>query len=112
MCTLENVYCQLDTMVVIHYLILCGYYSHSPVDCGIPRSPENGIIENIQSITTVGGAQIVFRCNPRYIPAGRMSATCVSLDGVSVVGTWTPNPADLVCNGEIQEAENCELVYY
>ena len=77
-----------------------------PVNCGMPRAPENGIIENMQSISTVGGAQIFFRCNPRYVPAGRMSATCVSPDGISVVGTWTPDPADLVCNGEIQEAEN------
>ena len=77
-----------------------------PVNCGIPPTPENGIIENIQSISTVGGAQIFFRCNPGFVPAGRTNATCVSPDGVSVVGTWTPDPADLVCNGEIQEAES------
>ena len=68
----------------------------------MPRAPENGIIENFQSISTVGGGHIFFRCNPGYVPAGRMSATCVSPDGVSAVGTWTPDPADLVCNGEIQ----------
>ena len=68
----------------------------------MPPAPENGSIENIQSISTVGSAQIFFRCNPRYVPAGRMNATCVSPDGVSVVGTWTPDPADLVCNGEIK----------
>ena len=91
-------------MVVIYYLILCGYYSHSPVDCGIPRSPENGIIENIQSISTVGGAQIVFRCNSGYVPARRMSGTCVSPDGISADGTWTPDPTDLVCNGETTQS--------
>ena len=69
----------------------------------MPTAPENGIIENIQSISTVGGAQIVFRCNPRYVPAGRMSATCISPDGISVDGTWTPDPADLVYNGEIRQ---------
>ena len=79
---------------------------HPSVNCGIPPTPENGIIENIQSISTVGGAQIFFRCNPGFVPAGRMNATCVSPDGISVVGTWTPDPADLVCNGEIQEAES------
>ena len=68
----------------------------------MPRAPENGIIENIQDISTVGGAQIVFRCNPGFVPAGRMGATCMSPDGVSGVGTWIPNPTDLVCNGEIQ----------
>ena len=49
----------------------------------------------------MGGAQIFFRCNPGYVPAGRMSATCVSPDGISAVGTWTRDPANLVCNGEI-----------
>ena len=74
-----------------------------PVDCGVLNAPENGIIENIHSISTVGGAQIFFKCNPRYVPAERMSATCVSPDGISAVGTWSPDPADLVCNGEIQD---------
>ena len=72
-----------------------------PVNCGILHAPENGIIENMLSISTVGSAQIFFRCNSRYVPAGRMSATCISPDGISAVGTWTPDPADLVCNGEI-----------
>ena len=74
-----------------------------PVNCGMPHAPENGLVQNIQSISTVGGAQIFFRCNPRYVPSGRMSATCMSPDGISVVGTWTPDPADLVCNGEIKQ---------
>ena len=76
-------------------------FSLHAVNCGMPTSPENGIIENMQTISTVGGAQIFLRCNPGYIPAGRMNATCVSPDGISVVGNWTLDPADLVCNGEI-----------
>ena len=72
-----------------------------PVNCEIPTVPGNGIIENFQSISTVGGAQIFFRCNECFVPAGRMSASCVSADGMSINGTWTPDPADLVCNGEI-----------
>ena len=75
----------------------------SPVNCEIPTVPGNGSIQDIQVISTVGGSQIFFRCNPRYVPAGRMSATCVSPDGISVVGTWTPDPADLVCNGELMD---------
>ena len=71
-----------------------------PVRCGMPRGPGKGSIKNIQSISTVGGAQIFFRCNPGYVPAGRMSATCMSPDGILADGTWTPDPADLVCNGE------------
>ena len=46
---------------------------------------------------------IFFRCNPRYVPAGRMSGICASANGISVVGTWTPDPADLVCNGKRQQ---------
>ena len=73
----------------------CGLSdSLPPVNCGIPPAPENGRIESINT------TEVVFRCNPRYVPAGRMSATCVSPDGISAVGTWTPDPADLVCNGE------------
>jgi len=34
---------------------------------------------------------------PGYVPAGRMRANC-TLDG-----TWTPDPATLMCNGEIIE---------
>ena len=75
----------------------------SPVNCEMPTVPENGSIENFQSISRVGGAQIVFRYNEHFIPAGRMSATCVSRDGISVDGTWIPDPADLVCNGEIMD---------
>ena len=52
------------------------------------------MIENIST------TEVVFRCNPGFVLAGRMSATCVSPDGISVVGTWTPDPADLVCNGK------------
>ena len=52
----------------------------------------------------MGGAQIVFRGNSGFVPAGRMSATCRSPDGVSVDGTWTPDPADLVCNGETMQS--------
>ena len=72
-----------------------------PVNCEIPTVPENGIIENIQSVSAVGGAQIFFRCSPGYVPPGRMSATCVSPGGISAMGTWTPDPSDLVCNGEM-----------
>ena len=87
-----------NTNTMYQYLYLLSFF---PVNCGVPRAPRNGTIENFQSISTVGGAQIVFRCDERFIPAGRMSATCVSADGISVDGTWTPNPADFVCNGEV-----------
>ena len=79
--------------------------SSPPVNCGMPHDPRNGSIDNIQSISTVGGAQIFFKCNERFVPAGMMSATCVSSSG-----RWVPNPADLVCNGEPQNRHKTPLM--
>ena len=62
----------------------------------MPVAPGNGSIVTVAS--TLGGAEILFRCNPGFVPTGRMRAVCMS-DGVSVDGSWTPDPADLVCNG-------------
>ena len=39
-------------------------------------------------------------CATGFVPAGRMRSNCTS-DGVTVDGTWTPDPATLVCNGKI-----------
>jgi len=69
-----------------------------PVNCGIPTEPLNGTIESFQS--TLGGAEIFFMCNSRFVPAGRMRANCTSPDGVTTDGTWSPDPATLTCNGE------------
>ena len=76
-----------------------------PVNCGVPITPVNGSIENIHGISTVGGTQIIFRCNECFVPAGRMSATCISSSG-----RWAPNPADLVCNGEPQKGTKTPLM--
>ena len=62
----------------------------------MPPTPDNGMIGSIDA------TEVVFRCNPGFVPAGRMSATCVSPDGISAVGNWTSDPADLVCNGEMK----------
>ena len=43
-------------------------------------------------------------CAPGFVPAGRMKAHCTS-DGITVDGTWTPDPAALVCNGKIIEMQ-------
>ena len=64
----------------------------------MPVAPGNGSIVNIRS--TLGGAEIIFRCNPGFVPTGRMRAVCVS-DGISVDGSWTPDPTTLVCNGKL-----------
>ena len=62
----------------------------------MPVVPGNGSIMNIRSI--LGGAELFFRCNTGFFPTGRMRVVCTS-DGVSVDGSWTPDPADLVCIG-------------
>ena len=41
------------------------------------------------------GAEIFFKCNPGYVPAGRMTAVC------GADGRWNPDPATVVCTGEI-----------
>ena len=62
-----------------------------PVSCGRPITPDNGSIEAYQN--TNEGAEIFFRCNPGYVPAGRMRAVCAT------DGSWTSDPAALVCTG-------------
>ena len=47
-------------------------------------------------------------CAPGFVPAGRMRANCTS-DGVTVDGTWTPDPATLMCNGEITEQHHVNV---
>ena len=69
--------------------------------------PQNGSIEPYQS--TLGGAEIFFMCNPRFVPAGRMRANCTS-NGVAVNGTWTPDPANHMCNGEIIQLTNVKCI--
>ena len=66
----------------------------------MPIGPRNGFIELYQS--TLVGAEIFFICAPGYVPAGRMKANCTS-DGITVDGTWIPDPAALVCNGKIMK---------
>ena len=68
-----------------------------PVNYGLPTFPGNGFIVVVPS--TLGGTEILFRCNTGFVPTGRMRAVCMS-DGVSQNGTWTPNPATLVCIGK------------
>ena len=76
------------------------YYSINkffpPVSCEMPPAPENGRIESINTTE-----EVVFGCNPGFVLVGQRRATCMSPDGISAVGTWTPDPAHLVCNGKL-----------
>ena len=62
-----------------------------PVSCGRPITPHNGSIGTYQNTTE--GAEIFFRCDPGFVPAGRMGAVC------GADGRWNPDPATLVCTG-------------
>ena len=69
--------------VVLLPIIIC--------QCGRPITPDNGSIEAYHNTTE--GAEIFFRCNPMFVPAGRMRAMC------GADGRWNPDPATLVCVG-------------
>ena len=62
------------------------------VNCSDPTSPGNGSIGTYQNTTE--GAEIFFRCNPGFVPPGRMIAVCAS------DGRWSPDPVELRCIGE------------
>ena len=74
-------------------------YTHSflsTVDCSDPTVPINASIDPYQNTTE--GAEVFYRCNPMFVPTGRMRAVCIA------DGRWTPDPADFVCI--------CELKYW
>ena len=69
------------------------YFSYRSVtDCGSPIAPHNGSIKAHQNTTE--GAEIVFMCNPGFVPAGRMRAVC------GADRRWNPDPAGLVCTSK------------
>jgi len=74
----------------------------------MPTGPWNGSIVSISS--TLVGAEIFFMCAPGFVPAGRMRANCTS-DGITVDGTWTPDPATLMCNGEMIRQQELDEVH-
>ena len=74
--------------------IYCVYNQHfsfslHAANCSDPAVPRNGLIGVYQNTTE--GAEIFFRCNPGFAPAGRMTAVC------GADGRWNPDPADLTC---------------
>ena len=66
----------------------------STVNCSDPTVPRNGSIDPYQNTTE--GAEIFFRCNPMFVPTGRMRAVC------GADGRWNPDPATLVCTCELK----------
>ena len=74
----------------------------SPANCSDPTVPKNGSVEVRQNTTE--GAQIHFRCNPGFVPAGRTRAVCARN------GRWNPDPGDITCTGRI-ETNSCEELF-
>ena len=62
----------------------------SVATCHDPIPPMKGSIGGYTS--TVEGSVVAFHCNEGLIPLEQMNATCTS------DGSWTPNPAELICN--------------
>ena len=79
----------LWNIILLYYIYWCIIL---PVSCGRPITPDNGSIEAHQNTTE--GAGILFRCDPGFVPAGRMRAVC------GADGRWNPDPASLGCTGE------------
>ena len=75
----------------IQYLISHSIFL-SPANCSDATLPTNGFIEVYHNTTE--GAEIHFRCNPEFVPAGRMRAVC------ALNGRWNPDPACLRCTCE------------
>ena len=80
------------TLEPLHLLACVSYLLLPPVNCSDPTPPMDGSIDPYQNTTE--GAEIFFRCNPGFVPAGRMTATCASN------GVWTPDPASFTCTRE------------
>ena len=73
------------------------YYTYpflSTVNCSDSTVPVNGSIDPYQNTTE--GAEIFYRCNPGFVPAGRMRAVC------GADGRWNPDSATLVCTCELK----------
>ena len=69
----------------------------SVATCHDPIPPMNGSIGGYTS--TVEGSLVAFYCNEGLIPLGQMNTTCAS------DGSWTPNPAELICSEPPSDGE-------
>ena len=94
-----------DEILQLLHILLIYYISLPhlpPVNCSEPTAPGNGSIETYQNTTE--GAEILFGCNPQHSPAGRMRAVCAQ------DGRWNPDPATLVCTGELINVQYMDYV--
>ena len=59
------------------------------VGCGPPPPPPRGSLGDLTS--SQDGAVVAFQCNPGLAPSQQMMSVCAAN------GSWTPDPAELVC---------------
>ena len=75
----------------------------SVATCHDPLPPLNGSIRDYTS--TVEGSVVALFFNEGLIPAGQMNTACASN------GSWTPNPAELICNEPPSDGEfSCQWI--
>ena len=68
------------------------YFSNFISDCGLPSSPDNGVVLLIDGGTTFG-ANATQVCNPAYELSGKSSITC------DVNGSWSDPPVTCSLKG-------------
>ena len=76
----------LDLFSFVHY----DHLLHI-VNCSDPTFPGNGSIGTY--LNTTEGGEVMFGCNPGFVPTGNMTAVC------GAGGRWNPDPGDLTCIG-------------
>ena len=91
----EKTLCEISSLALRCSVIIfrMSFIYFDPANCSNPTRPMDGSIEPYQNTTE--GAEIFFKCNPGFVPAGRMRAVC------GADGRWNPDPAGYRCAGEI-----------
>ena len=93
----------LHKCIIYHFYLKFLFYIFYPANCSDPTALRNGLIEAYQN--TLEGAEIFFKCNSGFVPAGRTRAVC------GADGRWNPDPADHRCTGEIIKVYLRGLIY-
>ena len=60
-----------------------------PAGCGDPTPPANGSV--IRFASAAVGSQVMYSCDPGFLPVELMNSTCAPDMG------WSPNPAEFIC---------------
>ena len=88
-CSLGNV----SEHVLVHVSTNFPTSIHCTERCSYPVIGMNVIVDGYSSSGGLEGSQIWYHCETGFVPRDRIIATC------SHNGSWTPDPANLVCEG-------------